>query len=169
MWNCNVLVQSVSTKNVQVNGGLTQPVKNAKVCEVYEAPAKQGGEYGILQPAVLKHVLPQSDMIHNDLCNEPESICYVSPWADGSVLRSTGEWSAQTMDWESWGKNLISMIDKVFMHKNKVDTGSAVPAGGTAEQLVPECAVAAAGVNPHEQDQPNKGERTADIVRDPQN
>lgn len=48
------------------------------------------------------------------------------------------------------------------MHKNKVDKVSPVPAGGTAEQLVPECAVAAAGVNPHEQDEPNKGERTAE-------
>lgn len=103
--NVNVLVQATSTKNVQVNGGLTQPVKNAKVCEVYEAPAEQGGEYGLLQPAVLKPVLPQSDMICN-LGNESAAkpVCsYVSPWADGPVLRSTAEGSAHTIDWDSWG------------------------------------------------------------------
>ncbi|XP_077339201.1 uncharacterized protein LOC143983414 [Lithobates pipiens] len=153
--NGNVLVQAASTKNVQVNGRLTQPVKNAKVCEAYEMQAEKGGEYGVLQP-----VLPQSDIIYNDWCYESATkpVCsYVSPWAEGSVLRSTAEGSSHTIDWNSWGENLISLIDKAFMHKNKVDTVSAGPARGAAEQPVPEGAVAAAGVNPGEQDEPNKG------------
>ncbi|XP_040210487.1 uncharacterized protein LOC120941244 [Rana temporaria] len=165
--NGNVLVQAASTKNVQVNGGLKQHVKNAKVCEAYEAPPEQGGGgCGVLQPVVLEHVLPKSAMICN-LGNESatKSICSnVCPWADGSGLRSTDEWSTATTDWDSWGKNLMSLIDEAFMHKSKVDKVSAVPAGGMAEQLIPEGVVAVAGVNPREKYGPHKGEHTADTL-----
>lgn len=68
------------------------------------------------------------------------------------------------MDWDCWGKKLISMIDEAVMHKNKMDTISAVSAGRSAEQPIVKGVVAAAVVNPCEKEGPDKDEHTAETL-----
>lgn len=80
--NENVLVQVANTESMQVNSGLTQPVENANVCVIHEAPPEQAGGCGVLKPVVGSHVLSQTDIIPSNLCNGSATnpVCsYVSP------------------------------------------------------------------------------------------
>ncbi|XP_040210401.1 uncharacterized protein LOC120941180 [Rana temporaria] len=117
-----------------------------------EAPPEQGAESVVLQPALVKNVLPQSGLNKSDVCKVSVAV----------PLCPSG--SAEITDWDRWTKSLLALLEKASVGKSEADMISAVPDEGPAEQLVCNGAFAAADDVAHKMEAPSNGERTEEVM-----
>lgn len=109
-----------------------------------EVSPEQAGKKA-LHPALTENVLFLFYECISDRCNIPAVETHdlsVSYWTDDAVLQSTNDWT--TMDWDSWHKRLLAILDKESMCNSGVDITAIAPNGGTAELAVAEGILAVA-------------------------